>query len=167
MRSSTIITSCLSPRTDVCSYSQFKIYPGHGSRYIRGDGKQFVFLRAAKMRAKKNPRRSPWTLVYRHLHKKGKQVDAKLKNRRRAVGDKSGTGRGFVGLSPEALLAHRTARPNRARVVTHARTTETTSAAVTEAKQAAKKKEKFSKVPQQYAKVPSRAQTVRSRPTSA
>jgi hypothetical protein len=26
-------------RTDLCSFSGFKIYPGHGRRFIRGDSK--------------------------------------------------------------------------------------------------------------------------------
>merc|ERR1712166_1010181 len=61
-------------KTEVCSYSGFRIYPGHGIKYVRGDSKSFLFInRKSKsyFHQKFNPRKIAWTLLYRRMHKKG------------------------------------------------------------------------------------------------
>ena len=61
-------------RTQTCCFSGFKIQPGFGKRFIRGDMKTFIFFSsktAACFFAKRNPRKCPWTVSYRITHKKG------------------------------------------------------------------------------------------------
>ena len=33
-----LIIFCLYNRTELCAFSEYRIYPGHGIRYIRRDG---------------------------------------------------------------------------------------------------------------------------------
>uniref|UniRef100_A0A672KSJ0 Large ribosomal subunit protein eL24 n=1 Tax=Sinocyclocheilus grahami TaxID=75366 RepID=A0A672KSJ0_SINGR len=61
-------------RVELCSFSGYKIYPGHGRRYARIDGKVFQFLNAkceSAFLSKRNPRQINWTVLYRRKHKKG------------------------------------------------------------------------------------------------
>ncbi|KHJ48429.1 ribosomal protein L24e [Trichuris suis] len=60
-------------KTETCVFSGHKIYPGHGKRSVRADGKVNIFInkkceRSLKMR--RNPRDTAWTILYRRKHKK-------------------------------------------------------------------------------------------------
>ena len=73
-------------KTEVCSYSGFRIYPGHGIKYVRGDSKSFLFInRKSKsyFHQKFNPRKIAWTLLYRRMHKKGTLEDTQKKTKRK------------------------------------------------------------------------------------
>ena len=73
-------------KTEVCSYSGFRIYPGHGIKYVRGDSKSFLFInRKSKsyFHQKFNPRKIAWTLLYRRMHKKGTLEEANRKKTRK------------------------------------------------------------------------------------
>ena len=61
-------------KTELCSFSGLRIYPGHGIQYVRTDQNGFRFLnRKAKsyFLQKFNPRKIAWTQLYRRMHKKG------------------------------------------------------------------------------------------------
>ncbi|KII73227.1 60S ribosomal protein L24 [Thelohanellus kitauei] len=61
-------------RTELCNFSGYKIYPGHGVRYVRADGKLLTFMTKKSeslFKDKKNPRKVSWTVLYRKQHKKG------------------------------------------------------------------------------------------------
>lgn len=61
-------------KTELCSFSGLRIYPGHGIQYVRTDQKGFRFLnRKAKsyFLQRFNPRKIAWTQLYRRMHKKG------------------------------------------------------------------------------------------------
>ena len=61
-------------KVELCSFSGYKIYPGHGRRYARTDGKVFQFLNAkceSAFLSKRNPRQVNWTVLYQRKHKKG------------------------------------------------------------------------------------------------
>merc|ERR1712189_116374 len=61
-------------KLELCNFSGYKIYPGHGKRFIRIDGKLFNFLSKKSDRSflmKRNPRKISWTVLYRKKHKKG------------------------------------------------------------------------------------------------
>nr|ACI67183.1 60S ribosomal protein L24 [Salmo salar] len=65
-------------KVELCSFSGYKIYPGHGVRYARIDGKVFQFLNAkceSAFLAKRNPRQINWTVLYRRKHKKGQSEE--------------------------------------------------------------------------------------------
>ena len=90
-------------RTELCAFSQFKIYPGHGKRVVKADlrvshffclfnkystfvltlfffvqfSKTVIFLNRkceASFNFKRNPRKINWTVLYRRKHKKGQVI---------------------------------------------------------------------------------------------
>merc|ERR1712180_433138 len=61
-------------KVEVCAFSGLKIYPGHGKRVCRADGKTQIFLSGKCERnhaLKRNPRKINWTVLYRRKHRKG------------------------------------------------------------------------------------------------
>merc|ERR1712112_698643 len=73
-------------KIDLCSYSGFKIYPGHGRTLIKADGKSYKFLSGRTHKAhllKRNPRKITWAVLYRRKHKKGLEEDVQKKRTRR------------------------------------------------------------------------------------
>ena len=94
-------------KTLICTFSGFKIHPGHGIRYVRLDGKvcDFVSNKAQQFfLKKKNPRKVHWTLVYRKINKKGIVEEEKRRRTRRTTKLQ----RAVVGASLEAIKAKRT-----------------------------------------------------------
>merc|ERR1712228_599871 len=74
-------------RTEICQFSGLKIYPGHGKSYVRFDGKKVILINGKSeklLKAKKNPRKVTWTILYRRKHKKGTmtEIDARKRSRR-------------------------------------------------------------------------------------
>eukprot|EP00962_Isochrysis_galbana_P039664 scaffold14253_cov143-Isochrysis_galbana.AAC.1 len=72
-------------KTDTCSYSGLRIYPGHGIFYVRADQKSFKFLnRKSKSQflQRLNPRKIAWTQLYRRMHKKGTMEESARKKAR-------------------------------------------------------------------------------------
>uniref|UniRef100_H2Y4P2 Large ribosomal subunit protein eL24 n=1 Tax=Ciona savignyi TaxID=51511 RepID=H2Y4P2_CIOSA len=97
-------------RTELCQFSGLKIYPGHGKRYIRIDGKGFNLLSGeceALLLAKKNPRKICWTVLYRRKHKKGTQEEVTKKRTRRNVKFQ----RAIQGASWGEIVAKRNQKP--------------------------------------------------------
>ncbi len=95
---------------EVCSYSGYKVYPGHGKRAIRGDGRQFYFLSGKCERShylKRNPREINWTVLYRRKYKKG-AIEELTKKRTKKV---TKTARAFAGASLTEILAKRNQNP--------------------------------------------------------
>lgn len=102
---------CPCGRTDVCQYSGFRIYPGHGSRFIRVDGKSYVFANSkceASFHLKRKAAKRPWTVLFRKLHKKGVQEDI---SRRRARRARTVVTKPVFGATLEFIKARRTQRP--------------------------------------------------------
>merc|ERR1712018_262308 len=51
-------------KVELCSFSGFKIYPGHGIRVLKQDGRAYVFINGKCEKAhamKRNPRKVNWT----------------------------------------------------------------------------------------------------------
>ncbi|KAJ8901815.1 hypothetical protein NDN08_004020 [Rhodosorus marinus] len=74
-------------KTEVCNFSGFKIYPGHGSRFARTDEKVFNFINGkskACQKMKRKPVKLNWTQLYRRVNKKGAQEET-VKRRTRKV----------------------------------------------------------------------------------
>uniref|UniRef100_A0A3Q0SV50 Large ribosomal subunit protein eL24 n=1 Tax=Amphilophus citrinellus TaxID=61819 RepID=A0A3Q0SV50_AMPCI len=95
---------------ELCSFSGYKIYPGHGRRYARIDGKVFQFLNAkceSAFLAKRNPRQINWTVLYRRKHKKGQSEEVTKKRTRRAVKFT----RAITGASLAEIMAKRNQKP--------------------------------------------------------
>merc|ERR1712141_864162 len=73
-------------KIDLCVYSGYKIYPGHGRTLVKVDGKSYKFLSSRTHKAhilKRNPRNTSWTVLYRRKHKKGTEEDVSKKRNKR------------------------------------------------------------------------------------
>ena len=93
-------------KTELCAFSEYRIYPGHGQKFIRRDG-QPVWLSTSKCKRLLNNRKKPskliWTQAWRRLNKKGKEEGVVRKKARRIVK----TTRAIVGASLEDISKKR------------------------------------------------------------
>ncbi|XP_018024441.1 60S ribosomal protein L24 [Hyalella azteca] len=97
-------------KLQLCSYSGYKIHPGHGSTLVRNDGKTFVFLNSKCRRShlmKRSPREVTWTVLYRRKHRKGQEEESSKKRTRRHQKFQ----RAIVGASLTDILAKRNMKP--------------------------------------------------------
>merc|ERR1712010_118041 len=102
-------------KTELCNYSGFRIYPGHGKKFVRGDQKMFTFINAKSERCFKMKRRNlttKWTVHYRRINKKGTLEESEKKRRSKKTVVRQ---REIVGLTPEMLERKKTARPTAAK----------------------------------------------------
>merc|ERR1712118_500774 len=98
-------------KTELCNYSGFRIYPGHGKKFVRGDQKMFTFITAKTEACFKMKRRNlttKWTVHYRRINKKGTLEENEKKRRSKKTVART---REIVGLTPEMLEKKKTARP--------------------------------------------------------
>jgi len=101
---------CKKMKVGLCAFSGFKIYPGHGIKYVRGDSKHFTFVdpkNEALFLGRKNPRKIRWTQVYRRLHKKGIVEETTRKRTRKT----QKLQRAIVGATLEAIKQKRNQKP--------------------------------------------------------
>ncbi|XP_072096855.1 large ribosomal subunit protein eL24-like [Mobula birostris] len=97
-------------KVELCSFSGYKIYPGHGKRCARIDRKVFQFLNSkckSAFLSKRNPRQINWTVLYRRKHKKGQSEEIQKKRSRRAVKFQ----RAITGASVAEIMAERNQKP--------------------------------------------------------
>jgi len=91
-------------------FSEWKIYPGKGIRYIAKDGKNSLYLskRTRNFGIRKlKAQRLRWTTAWRRLHKKIKQTDlGKLKKKKEFKKE-----RAIEGVTLETIKKLKTARP--------------------------------------------------------
>ena len=95
---------------ELCALSEYRIYPGNGSLFIRRDGKP-IFLGSSKAYSltlqRKKPAKLVWTQAWRRLHKKGLN-ETTTKKRSRRVNKVS---RAVVGLSLEDMKKRASVKP--------------------------------------------------------
>uniref|UniRef100_A0A8C5ME57 TRASH domain-containing protein n=1 Tax=Leptobrachium leishanense TaxID=445787 RepID=A0A8C5ME57_9ANUR len=75
-------------KVELCIFSGYKMYPGHGTCYARPNGKVFQFLNAkceCEFLSKRNPQQINWTVLYMRKTKKGQSKEIQKKRTRRAV----------------------------------------------------------------------------------
>lgn len=117
-------------KTDMCSFSEYRIYPGRGQRFVAKDGKVHTFIHrkeASLFRQRIKPVKLHWTLLWRRMNKKGGK-DAVSKRRTRK--STKTVQKAIVGLSLEDIKRTRAQKPeSKAKSAT----------AVKEAKEKAKK----------------------------
>merc|ERR1711881_530617 len=90
-------------KTDLCNYSGFKIYPGHGKKYVRLDQKMFTFINGKVEACQLMKRRNlttKWTAHYRRINKKGTLEETERKRRSKKTVVRT---REIVGLSSEMM----------------------------------------------------------------
>merc|ERR1712216_496495 len=98
-------------KTDICNYSGFKIYPGHGKRFVRSDQRMLTFINgksSACMLMKRRNLTTKWTVHYRRINKKGAAEESSRTKRKKATTTRT---REISGLSQEMLEKRRSARP--------------------------------------------------------
>uniref|UniRef100_A0A2I3HYJ4 Large ribosomal subunit protein eL24 n=1 Tax=Nomascus leucogenys TaxID=61853 RepID=A0A2I3HYJ4_NOMLE len=125
-----------------------KIYPGHGRRYARTNGKVFQFLNSkceSAFLSKRNPRQINWTVLYRRKHKKGQSEEIQKKRTRQAVKFQ----RAITGASLADIMAKRNQKPE----VRKAQREQ----AIRAAKEAKKAKQASKKTAMAAAKAPTKA----------
>ncbi|KAJ1358474.1 hypothetical protein KIN20_016904 [Parelaphostrongylus tenuis] len=96
-------------KLETCVYSGYKIYPGHGKRVVRPDGKVQIFLSAKTFRStklKRSPRDIRWTVLYRIKHKKGSYGQESVQ-RKKVKKTAQVLNRAVAGMTLEAILAKR------------------------------------------------------------
>merc|ERR1712031_102753 len=97
-------------KTELCNYSGFRIYPGHGKKYVRLDQKMFTFITAKAAACQLMKRRNlttKWTVQYRRINKKGTQEE---ESKRRRSTKKSTTTRAVAGMNAELMQKRDVAR---------------------------------------------------------
>ena len=132
-------------KTELCAFSEYRIYPGHGMKFVRRDG-QPVLLGTAKCKRLLNNRKKPaklmWTQAWRRLNKKLRDDGAVKRKVRKAVKVQ----RAIVGASLEDLQKKKQATKPKS---------EATEAALKEVKERAKAAKKANAVrPANNANIP-------------
>ena len=97
-------------RTEVCLFSEYKIYPGRGHKFVSKDGKTNTFISKKSRRLflrKVKAQIIWWTTAWRRLNKKIKTEEFAKKKKKRAVRIQ----KGIVGLSLEDLKRKRAEKP--------------------------------------------------------
>merc|ERR1711998_164297 len=98
-------------KTELCNYSGFRIYPGHGKKWVRADQKMFTFITGKTEACFKMKRRNlttKWTVQYRRINKKGtlEETEKRRKAKKTVVRQRE-----ISGISAEMLEKKRAARP--------------------------------------------------------
>mmetsp|Transcript_6985 Transcript_6985/g.4964 ORF Transcript_6985/g.4964 Transcript_6985/m.4964 type:complete len:143 (+) Transcript_6985:24-452(+) len=97
-------------KTELCAFSEYRIYPGHGMKFVRRDG-QPVIMSSSKCRQMLNQRKKPaklmWTQAWRRLNKKGKEEGGSKRRTKRTVKAQ----KAIVGASLDELKKKRLAKP--------------------------------------------------------
>lgn len=99
-------------KTDLCSFSEFRVYPGHGTKFVRKDGQLLTFFNSKSAnlyRGKKKPAKLTWTLAWRRLNKK-EQREGTVRKRRKKT---TKAFRPVIGLTAETIRKRRSERPQK------------------------------------------------------
>ena len=73
-------------KTDICSFSEWRIYPGKGSRFVGKDGKSHLYMtkKARSLGLRKvKAQKIMWTVAWRRLNKKVRTDEGVKKARKR------------------------------------------------------------------------------------
>ena len=97
-------------KTELCAFSGFKIYPGHGIRVVKQDLRTVIFISRkceTSFNFKRNPRNINWTVLYRRKHKKGQvELESKKKSHKLAKFQ-----RAIAGATLEDIMKKRNQKP--------------------------------------------------------
>merc|ERR1712107_84135 len=95
---------------DLCAYTEYRIYPGHGEKFIAKDAKVHFFINAkadALFHQRIKPVKLRWTQAWRRMNKKGKVEEGGKKKTRRAQKFQ----KAIVGLSLDDLKKKKAQKP--------------------------------------------------------
>merc|ERR1712115_335274 len=91
-------------------FTMSRMDAGHGKKIMKNDSKQYWIINKKIEKHfwdKKNPRKVPWTMVFRKIHKKGLTEDTNRKKTRK----QQKVTRAIVGASIEMITKRRTMKP--------------------------------------------------------
>ncbi|KAK8818407.1 hypothetical protein WA556_002572 [Blastocystis sp. ATCC 50177/Nand II] len=74
-------------KTVTCSFSEYKIYPGHGGMYIRKDAQPVRYISrkvCSLTEQKKRPARIRWTVAWRRNNKKTEAAEKSKKRSKKS-----------------------------------------------------------------------------------
>ena len=97
-------------RTELCSFSGFKIYPGRGKLFVRGDSKSFRFINGkaeSYFLQRLKPSKLDWTVIFRRFRKKGMAEEVSRKKVRKVTKVQ----RAVVGADLDLIKAKRNMKP--------------------------------------------------------
>ncbi|CAM9532207.1 unnamed protein product [Ectocarpus sp. 13 AM-2016] len=97
-------------KTEVCAFSDTRIYPGHGVRFIRRDGQPITLFSAkckSLLKQRKKPAKLTWTQAWRRLNKKIKVEEVTRRRTRKTTK----LNRAIVGASLEEIKKKRSQKP--------------------------------------------------------
>merc|ERR1712046_335503 len=101
-------------KTETCSYSGLKIWPGRGKTYVRMDQKSFRFgdgkAEACHLMKRRNLT-TRWTAHYRRINKKG--IAAEESTRRRKTKKSTAVRRDITGLNMELVAKAKASRASK------------------------------------------------------
>mmetsp|Transcript_14612 Transcript_14612/g.38743 ORF Transcript_14612/g.38743 Transcript_14612/m.38743 type:complete len:165 (+) Transcript_14612:584-1078(+) len=97
-------------KTELCVYTEYRVYPGRGQRYIARDGKISFFITSkaeSLFHQRIKPVKLRWTQAWRRMNKKGKVDDqAKKRTRKAAKFQKA-----IVGMSLDDIKKKKSMKP--------------------------------------------------------
>ncbi|CDJ59947.1 60S ribosomal protein L24, putative [Eimeria maxima] len=98
-------------KTELCSFSEYRIYPGRGQKFVSRDGKVHTYIHSKEARLGRQKLKAAklrWTLVWRRANKKSRgEAVAKRRTRKGAKIQKA-----IVGISLEEIKQRRAAKPD-------------------------------------------------------
>lgn len=95
-------------KTELCEFTEYRVYPGKGQRFVSKDGKVHFFIShkvASLFRQRKKAVKLTWTQAWRKMNKKGKTEAYTRKRTRRTQRIQ----KAVVGLSLEELKVKKAA----------------------------------------------------------
>ncbi|CAE8742638.1 unnamed protein product [Polarella glacialis] len=97
-------------KTDLCHYTEYRIYPGHGQKSVAKDGKVSFFISAkadSLFHQRIKPVKLRWTQAWRRMNKKGKTDENTKKRTRKAQKFQ----KAIVGMSLDDLKKKKAMKP--------------------------------------------------------
>mmetsp|Transcript_73286 Transcript_73286/g.177240 ORF Transcript_73286/g.177240 Transcript_73286/m.177240 type:complete len:152 (+) Transcript_73286:46-501(+) len=97
-------------KTDLCAFSETRIYPGRGTHFVRKDGQLLIFSSsksAALYHGRKKPAKLTWTQAWRRKNRKGRAAGAGKRRTRKLAKLQ----RAIVGASIDEIRAKQTMKP--------------------------------------------------------
>ncbi|CAJ1384590.1 unnamed protein product, partial [Effrenium voratum] len=97
-------------KTDLCNYTEYRIYPGHGQKFIAKDAKVSFFITAkadSLYHQRIKPVKLRWTQAWRRMNKKGKVEEGAKKRTRKAQKFQ----KAIVGMSLDDIKKKKAMRP--------------------------------------------------------
>ena len=95
-------------KTELCEFTEYRVYPGRGQRYVTRDCKVHFFISSKATSLFKNklkPVKLRWTQTWRRMNKKGKNEEVTRRRARRVQKIQ----KAITGLSLEELKKKRSA----------------------------------------------------------